>query len=292
MREQALSDGRTERPIVLAYSANPALSSSTIAACVDAGASGVVRPPYTLETAAMIQRMARATSEGRISSIVGMPTSDSPSPVSPVLDDSQIKVVLPPTALLGGGQHEGERVLNAHRRKTSGTWDNQISSAHSRDASASRSGPASRKQSRQELAPLSISVSAAARPTQLEENLDTEIDSATYALYQPSQHRRRRSVDVGGLATAMKRAQKAFDGAMKPVSNTGIIPPSPVSPVASMRPDPSVRQAITPGASSAAKLPDPELQQDEVDTHLAELLGAMYYQTCLTIDVQMAEYAE
>ena len=42
-------------------------------------------------------------------------------------------------------------------------------------------------------------------------------------------------------------------------------------------------------SSQLAGVPE-EMQDDESETHLAELLSAMYYQTTLAIDVHMGDY--
>jgi hypothetical protein len=175
--------------VVLAYSANQALSSSTIAACVRAGASGVLKPPYDLETARLVRRMTRAALSGRISSVVGLPLANDPS--SPTLEDD-IRVVLPPVALpLGDGEHETERALSSHRRGMSGQWDALSSS------SGSIPPP---------ITPLTANLPRfdTKRPT-------GPIHSAGIAPEPTSPALRRRSVDVGGLTVAMNRAQQAFE---------------------------------------------------------------------------------
>lgn len=288
MRDHASASGRSEKPIILAYSANPALSASTISSCVDAGASGVLRPPYDLETAQLVRRMVAAAKTGRLSSVVSMAASKTPT--SPTFSDASMKVVLPPTALFGGGEHEGERVLTGHRRKMSGTQDIQSLANASRDRSSSRSLAGSRKQSKRDLPSLTISAA-----TEEAGHPDAEMDNLAFALYQPSLQRRRRSVDTGGLATAMKRAQKAFEVAARPVPIPGLAPSTPATPQIRHGRLGSSSRAMTPGPmqegrGSAQDEADPF--SGDVDTHLAELLSAMFYQTCVTIDVQMEQYEE
>ena len=108
-----LSPSTSELPIVLAYSANPSINPHTIAACVGVGASGVLKPPYDLETARLVRRMVRAAKEGRVSSVVGLPAV-SEGVVSPTADEEDPfrRVVLPPTALSMGGEHAGELALS------------------------------------------------------------------------------------------------------------------------------------------------------------------------------------
>jgi hypothetical protein len=266
MRDEASRDGSKERPIILAYSANPGLSPSTIAACIEAGASGVLKPPYDAKTTELVRRMAKEAKDGSASSAANTPIA------TPQLVATDLSVNLTPTALLGGGEHETERVLSSHRRKMSGAQD-ILPPPGVASSSKSEVRP------RRDLPSLSISASKANKL----DPLDAEMDNLTFGLYLPSLQRRRRSVDTGGLAAAMQRAQKAFDGAARPLPLRGLASGSPTTP----RMRPFDIYGMTPDRDTRT-----ETGVDDVDTHLAELLGAMYYQTCLTIDVEMGDYEE
>jgi hypothetical protein len=266
-------------PIILAYSANPAVSPSTISACVNAGASGVLKPPYDLETARLVRRMVRAAKEGRISSVVGLHnllTSRS-SPPSQENDSAQ-KVVLPPTALSMGGEHEGERVLNGafrpqHRRGNSVNLDqSQYSSlsSGSRKLSLPPAPPT--------LLPFTIqkkpsTLSTAHSPAIAEHRNSIDVQLESLLVYQPLVEQRRRSVDVSGLEIALKRAQRAFEL---------------VTPKLNGKTWDDAIDKLDDAKDHESEHDDDALR----DTQLAELLSAMYYQTQQTIQIQMDDYAK
>lgn len=295
-----------DQPIILAYSANPALSSSTISACVTAGAAGVLKPPYDAETARFVRRMVRAAKEGRISSIVGLSTNANRRSSSPGGDDSALhKVILPPTALSMGGEHEGEKVLSgafrAHRRGTSANLDHWTSAASAASTSGRQreSSAPTRKLSLQPAAVLPSSTSknsvhspvTAQTPLFPEHGDHEDHHFASLLVYNPSTEQRRRSVDVSGLGIALKRAQRAFENA-KPS------PQSARDPAHSL----TAGQGVVNGHVRSMSMDVRQSEKTEVaqdngedscsDTRLAELLSAMYYQTQLAIEVGMDDFDE
>ena len=269
-----------ESPIILAYSANPALSVNTIAACVSAGAMGVLKPPYDMETASVIRRMVRAAKEGRLSSIVGLSHGGLARSLSNGGEESPPhNVVLPPTALSIGGEHEGEKVLSGayqkHRRGTSASFGQSWATpTQQRSRESSMSG---RKGSFQNIIttipalPTSqvIQSPVTARTPVFPDHGDHDyLHFESLLSYNPSVEQRRRSVDTSGLGMALRRAQKAFE--------TG----KPNSP-------------SVPSAGIIHQHSEDDHDQDSCqDTQLAELLSAMFYQTLLAIDIEMNGYEE
>lgn len=234
----------SETPVILAYSANPALSSSTIAACVGVGAAGVLKPPYDLETSRLVRRMVRAAREGRVSSVVGLPAYLLPSAMpghstpNEVLSEDEEdtrrqvgRVILPPTALSMGGEHEGEKVLSGafhkqHRRGTSTQWDlgsNMTPSGRSREMSAPYTiqrkhsnpppGQVAPSTSVQSIITSSSSKSRFPAFSQDERDIDHAERHQLTSLYHynPTLQQRRRSVDTSGLGLALLRAQRVFE---------------------------------------------------------------------------------
>lgn len=261
-----------ELPIILAYSANPALSPSTTGACVAAGAAGVLKPPFDAETARFLRRMVRAAKEGRISSIVELPShqTDPAAPPSPIMSHAEFnvaKLILPETALTIGGEHASEKVLTAavstrNRRATSG----QLSSSEVNDLTKS-----------------------ATSLTESSTNIIADsITSDPFSAYTSTGAQRRRSVDVGGLSLALKRAQRAFEATilagLPPRGSFADIREGYLPSSVGMRKELSTQPRLMPVREAGGA--------EEKDTHLAELLSAMYYQTTVAIDIQMAEYNE
>ena len=292
--QQTKAEGASfETPIILAYSANPALSPSTIAACVDAGASGVLKPPYDFETAKLVRRMVRAAREGRISSVVGLPNRDGLGPMSPTLEEPQMTVVLPPTALRLGGEHEGEKVLSAavktHARGMSEQWISRtafpaeaspglsVTLRGERDiALFARGGDVSQPLTGPTHEPRLVE-SSFRHPA---EQGDPYRLGSLYR-HNPAYDNRRRSVDVSGLRIALGRAQRAFEAAAAPDSSKIL-----------------TKARLESGYSFPATPTKPGRQTlivedaDNKDTELAELLSAMYYQTTVAIQIQMSDYSE
>ncbi|KAK8869991.1 hypothetical protein IAR55_000561 [Kwoniella newhampshirensis] len=295
-------------PIVIAYSANPALSQTAINACMAAGAASVLKPPYNSTTATMVRTVAQAYQEGRLLpnddfSPVGRSSSVSSTSTEPLIPE-ETHVVLPPTALSMGGEHEGEKVLSAavansqaHRRTSSGNWSVEPE-ALKRNSTSKMAAANSRKGS----AVSSVSHLPPPPPTPPRDDLSFSPPDYTLPFSfagsafasQPSPNPRRRSVDVGGLALALKRAASAFE-VPKHESNTGLLKqitegfPSPATPTKTKpAPASSVKSPFRPGQMSS----DGANAESAKDTELAELLSAMYYQSVVTIDVQMRDYDE
>lgn len=235
--------------------------------------------------------------------MVGLPTDTPSDQSSPVLEDEP-RVILPPTALhMGDGEHEGEKILSAavggRARGMSGQWGDSRGPSplggRSRANSAGWSHP-SRKASRHEITPLSFGSNKASPSTSAANPTSTsqaqEIDPLTSAhamcLYNPSYRKRRRSVDIGGLANAMRRAQHLFEVATPRTHTPAHEVSAPVTPVAPRR----VASSLT---TKEAEVVEEERKKEEEQvehTRLAELLSAMFYQTQLAIDVHMVDFAE
>lgn len=266
--------------MIIAYSANPGITPAAINAIVAAGAAGVLKPPYDLETASLLWRMVRAAREGRISSVVGLSTASDPlSPAHEVrsLDDDERHVVLPPTALSFGGEHEGEKVLSAalnnHKRSMSREWP----SRPERSRNNSTHGPASRKQS--------VSAGTFAMTAELPEEESDNYHTFLESLYliPPKLSARRRSIDVSGLNFALKRAQRVFEATAAAPKKPSRLQDGFTFPSSPSREGPK----SSDDEDEAADRMDGE---DEGVTRLAELLSAMFYQTSRAIDIQMGEY--
>ena len=225
----------------------------------------MLKPPYDLDTARLLQRMVRAGREGRVSTVVELQnTNGDHSPGlfdGPAFDEQETTVILAPTALSFGGEHEGERVLSAsiqHRRNNSTSQ-----SIASRSPQPSLSG--SRKNS-------------AGPPSS-----GTFSPNAHFLVPGPSSlERRRRSVDTGGLALALKRVSRVIEGGSE---SKGAGRLSRIQEGSTSRP--------RAGTRLSGAIPEGVEDKDGAKpTELAELLSAMYCQTMGTVDVQMVEYAE
>jgi hypothetical protein len=291
VEQNPASNPGVQEPIILAYSANPALSQSTIAACVNAGAAGVLKPPYSFDTARLVRRMVRAAKEGRVSSVVGLAHPHHSRPESPTMEDEGHRVILPPTALSMGGEHEGERALSSayrtHRRGTSTGQDlwsaNQLPGQSLKSPTLSRSQSHSRSGVPEPISARSTQTPISARTPAFPEYPENDVDPrfASLLVYRPIiEQKRRRSVDVAGLGVALQRAQHAFE-TVKARSKMS-------------RPD----RRIT-SKDDTSSMPGWEyLQEEETcggdcpDTQLAELLSAMFYQTQLAIQVDMDDYSQ
>lgn len=313
-----------EVPIILAYSANPGISPYTTQSCIAAGASGVIKPPFTGETVRNVKRMVRAARDGRISSVVDLPPpaaaagqADGVDPLrSPFLSwpskggdkgmsasaaaasstgpgpgtGAGTKVVLPPTALDMGGEHEGEKVLSAamtdrHRKQLS------LSLSRNQDQlNLSTLTPATHDltvhQNRNILTPLT------ARPQRTPTSAEMIANPyvATLSRYCPTYTPRRRSVDVGCLSLALNRATRAFESPLP------ICPPPPPPPASGHGTPMRRNKTIAPGSTGKVSSTQQQQQQQQhthqgTETHLAELLSEMYCQSSAATEVHMAEYA-
>ncbi|WWC69681.1 uncharacterized protein I206_103624 [Kwoniella pini CBS 10737] len=284
-----------KQPIIIAYSANPALSQTTINACLSAGAAGVLKPPYELDTAELVMQIINSYREGKPLSTVSSPSlGRTPSPLltsrsplgSPTTEGTT--VILPPTALDMGAEHEGERVLGAHRKSLSGSWTTEP------PRRASVPGPA-----RKASLPTSNGTLSPRLPTTPKSSFPPlPLDFSLPQQFQLHQYNsecnpRRRSVDVGGLSLALKRASLAFEETFNQPIGTTL---SQIKEGYSFPPSTPVKSNLggsykssAPGSAVAVKAVS-ETDSEGEGTELAELLSAMFCHTMTTIEVQMSDY--
>jgi hypothetical protein len=285
-----------ELPIVLAYSANPALNPSTTQLCISAGAAGVLKPPFHGETARLVKRMVRAARDGRISSVVDLPREHgrylTPNPNSlhsyGGTEDNGTKVVLPPTALDMGGEHEGEKVLSAamtHRRQNSTNSINSRNRQSEHPLSLDNLSPIDpnriRRQDMSILTPTTARQSTTPTSTTDQRNHAIHPYVASMGRYKPTTVPRRRSVDVGCLSLALERATTAFEGPLAVTDSQGFAFPPPAPSTGMKR-----------GKTQVGLDRHVPTEEESTETHLAELLSAMYCQSTAAMDVEMAEYEE
>lgn len=326
MRNQT-SSSTYEAPIILAYSANPALYPSTTQRCIAAGASGVLKPPFHGESARLVKRMVRAARAGRISSVVELPVEASTNQIRALGTlgraafpsygqdggESGTKVVLPPTALDMGGEHEGEKVLSAamtHRRQNSYT-NGGAATSQNRHPALSLDGlpPVDNLQIRDRRQDLSIVTPTTAMPNNTPSSTtDTHQDSlhsyiASLSRYRPSCTPRRRSVDIGCLSVALSRATSAFEGPLSIMdAKQGFTFPPPIpDPAEAGTAAPSMKRGRTQASKSELRRTSTVQgpvhdcaghEEESSETHLAELLSAMYCQSTAAMDVEMSEYEQ
>jgi len=296
MRDQKTSS-TYESPIVLAYSANPALNPSTTQLCISAGAAGVLKPPFHAETARLVKRMVRAAREGRISSVVELPREHghhlAHNPNAPLslagTEDSGTKVVLPPTALDMGGEHEGEKVLSAamtHRRQNStnkiDSRNRQSATPLNLDSISPADADSTRRQDMSILTPTTARQTTASTSTTDQRDHVIHPYVASMGRYKPTHTPRRRSVDVGCLSLALERATTAFAGPLAISDSKGFAFPAPPAPSTELK----------RGKTQVGLDRHIETGEESTETHLAELLSAMYRQSTVAMDVQMTEYEE
>ncbi|KLT42542.1 hypothetical protein CC85DRAFT_83339 [Cutaneotrichosporon oleaginosum] len=273
-------------PVILGYLAHGSLSQSSISECLEAGASGVLHPPYDGRTVASLKMLVAAANEGT-SSTVALAGSPAVSALqsSPANDD-EAKVILTPTALSMGAEHESEKVLSAsfssQRRRRSTQMShlslNRVASGSSTGSAglsalstdmtkehpgeSQQDGLASSHSARTPKSPLTA-LDDFSFPTHINRLLGTSQAACDAA--------RRRSVDTGGLALAFDRANKrmeTIDGAGEPADDAS----DHINVVAGDH-----EQEVADGSST---------------TQFAEVLGEMYNQTMMSIDVQMGDYEE
>ncbi|KAK6902664.1 hypothetical protein I203_107922 [Kwoniella mangroviensis CBS 8507] len=285
------SSTTAEPPVIIAYSANPALSQAAINACINAGAAGVIKPPYELDTADLIMRIVTAYREGKpLPTNSSPPLGRTPSPLSQSRSplgtprSEETAVVLPPTALDMGAEHEGERVLgaavsggpNGHREQSSGSWNTEPVKR------SSISGPGRRSS----LTPNDSGIPSP--PPLTSDTLASKLSfpplPLDFSLPQPYPYAmecnpRRRSVDIGGLSLAIKRASLAFEDTSNPIGTT-------LSQI-------KEGYSFPPSTPAKKKSSNEPVQVDESQgqgSELAELLSAMFCHSMTTIEVQMSDY--
>ncbi|WVW83390.1 hypothetical protein I302_105409 [Kwoniella bestiolae CBS 10118] len=286
----------TSAPVVIAYSANPALSQAAINACINAGAAGVIKPPYELDTADLVMRIVTAYREGKPLSTHSSPAlvrtpsplSHSRSPLGTPINEEETTVVLPPTALDMGAEHEGERVLgaavsggpNGHRKSSSGSWNTEPVKRSSISGPVRKSslttgnnGPLSPPPT----TPPSATFKVSFPPLPLDFSLPQPYQFTSYAT---ECNPRRRSVDIGGLSLALKRASLSYEeGAHQPIGTTL----SQIKEGYSFPPSTPTKRNVN---VEVAQVED----SDGEGTELAELLSAMFCHSMTTIEVQMSDY--
>lgn len=277
--EQQVASDTAEQPVILGYLAHGKLSQSAIGECLDAGASGVLHSPYDGRTVALLKHVVAAANEGT-SATVALSGSPSVSALqfSPTMED-EAKVILTPTALSMGAEHESERALSASWSSQRRRRSTQISLNRVISGSSTGSGALSSLSSdiTQELAgesqQMATSASSKTNPktplTALNDfSFPTHLNRLLGTSQSASDAARRRSVDTGGLALAFDRATKK----METIDQAGESDDSSehINVVAG-----DYEQEVADGSSS---------------TQFAEVLGEMYNQTMMSIDVQMGDY--
>lgn len=242
-------DSTKENVSVIAYSANPALSDGVVEQCIQAGALGVLFPPY--ESHETLRRIRELINEA--------PRQD---------------------------RRASAISLASHRES--------VTAGHSGDGSPQyvRIPPAP---------PIS--------PIAINEPPKPKGFHAQLALYEFSP--RRRSVDTGGIALALQRASEVEEceavlakkrprrsggGGGRPLMHDIISPSEPRNNVESkiLRVDRSASlvESHLEGFLPNGKQQRPEDDSSDQDTRLAELLGAMYRETRIAIEIKMADYDE
>lgn len=195
----------SEPPVIIAYVADGALSPSALSAIVAAGAAGVLRPPpFDADSVNLLIQLVKAANDGTSpDNLVGLSVSPAGSnAISPTLSatyEDETKVVLTPTALAMGAEHEGEKFLAAKLATRSGKLGRVVSN----DSADLGEGQAP-------VPSLSDLPSAKER---ILDSLTVNNDAA-----------RRRSVDTGRIALAFDRqAARAvhFEAAEGPLARRG-----------------------------------------------------------------------
>lgn len=263
--------GSDEQPVILGYLAQGSLSQSAIGECLDAGAGGVLHPPYDNRTVLFLKQLVHAANEGTSSTValLGSPTT-SALQSSPMTEDDG-KVILTPTALSMGAEHESEKILSAsfssqRRRKSTQTSLNRVISGSSTGSAAFSALSSDITQERAE------ATSAPSRPPHSalpEFGFPAQLNKILGTTQSASEAARRRSVDTGGLALAFDRASKK----METIDQSG-----------ESGDDSSEHINVVAGDH------EQELADGSSTTQFAEVLGEMYNQTMMSIDVQMIEY--
>lgn len=274
-----------DQPVILGYLAHGSLAQSSISECLEAGASGVLHPPYDGRTVASLKMLVAAANEGTSSTVALLGSPAVSAQFSPI-NEEEGKVILTPTALSMGAEHESEKVLSASfssQRRRRSTQMSQISL--NRVVSGSSTGSAglsglSSDLTKEHPDESQHGTSASSNATNLRtpKTPHTALDDFSFPTHinrllgtsqAASEAARRRSVDTGGLALAFDRATKrmeTIDGAGEPVED----PADHINVVAGEH-----EQEVADGSST---------------TQFAEVLGEMYNQTMMSIDVQMGDY--
>lgn len=263
--------GSLPHPVIVAYVTHGTLSPSAVQACISAGAYGVLHPPFVSRTASTLRQLVAAGQEGLTSTVAGL-SSPPTQPQSTSYED-ETKVVLTPTALAMGAEHESEKVLSAftHQRR-------RLSAQLSLSRVISPTSPIDgESETPHEREPLRTGTSTSSNaPTVATPGSLSHFPSLAH-LYDPLglqsfDASRRRSVDTGGIAIAFDRATKRMIPMEMPDSET--------------MPNGGRRGSINVVAGDKEQ----EAADGSNTTEFAEVLGEMYQQTMTSIDVQMGEY--
>ncbi|WRT66910.1 uncharacterized protein IL334_003875 [Kwoniella shivajii] len=286
-------------PVIIAYSANPSITQVAINACISAGATGVLKPPYEFDIADLVMKMVTAHREGRSLSTVISPGDGrvaSPLSRSPAGTPSseETTVVLPPTALDMGAEHEGERVLGAavsggptaHRKSSSGSWNSETNHRSSVSGLARKPSVQNANKGSSRLSPLLNEPSSSAslgkftfQPLPSDFSLPKP---SHFTFYNTDFNLRRRSVDIGGLSLALKRASLAYEESSNQPIGTTL---SQIKEGYSFPPTTPTKKSS--GTSKSALT---GADEEGEGTELAELLSAMFCHSMTTIEVQMGDY--
>lgn len=266
-----------ETPLVVGYVSHGTLSPAAVQACIAAGASGVLHPPYDAHTALVLNQLVTARKAGKTDTVANLSTS----PSHPNLSmggsfDDDTNVVLTPTALSMGAEHESEKVLSAfthHRRRLSAHLNlsrvvtpGSNGSIHGEphpDRDALKTGTTTSSVGQTVATPGSTTL--AHFPALAHIYDQTNLTAVTSA------EARRRSVDTGGIALAFNRASQRM------------IP-------ADMAGDPSMH---SPNRNGSDAMVAGDKEQEAADAHttqFAEVLGDVHEQTMASINIQMGEY--
>lgn len=315
-----VGSGHTPHPettFVIAYSANPALSESVVVRCMHSGAIGVLQPPYeSVDTIERIDQLMRnhmrvlkETSKdskawSRRTSVAAPNSSDQ------VEEDGSAHTAV-------SAVEDTEHTDSFHVVDTPNDYHNTSipplsrlsstpNSATPRRDPSPRSFPQNASHPPSSVTPTIIGGSSSHGPGRMNDPMK---------LFGYEFDVRRRSVDTGGLALALERATKALcgengieqsnsvdgDWSQRPplmsrasVSTPGADPRNPLndsgetwrSPNDPMS-GPSGKGAGLAPVSKVISLDDDE---DGNETVLAELLGEMYRQTKIAIEITMVDY--
>jgi len=272
------------QPIIIAYVTSGTPSPTAIETCIGAGAYGVLHPPFGVQTAAIIKHIVTTGRQSTASSTSGLssPRSLAFSPLSSVLEDDP-KVILTPTALGLGAEHESEKVLSAfgHQRRRRSTQ------LHLSRVVSPDSAEGAEDETLQEREPLKTgtSTSSVGHTVATPSTTLSHFPSLSHlydpfsGLQQPPNFdpSRRRSVDTGGIALAFDRATKLV------VS---------VDPVDNKIEHETEHNEHRPAINVVAGEKEQEAADGTNTTQFAEVLGEMYQQTMSSIDIQMEEYEQ
>lgn len=247
---------------VIAYSANPALEPSVVEKCLKAGAIGVIQPPYdNVETLARIRKMVQfAERSQRIRK-----SFDLQEPRSGVLSADQAEQV--------------DKTLAAEEKLLE-TASEVPSSGR---GSLSKQSDSSQTATPEEAAKVEPKTEAA-------KTLFSRLTKYDFSS-------RRRSVDTGGLALALERAKKS---SQLRTENSAPQSPGPIDDASHVNgylsPPLPARQDRSASLAGLEDLAGAKTAQGDVQSAdraaVAELLGEMYRQTRIAIEIHMVDYPE